>query len=111
MSESMYKAYMQEREQVEILEHPMGFATYKNLEGATYICDIYVKPDHRKDGVASFLADKITNIAKERGHTALIGSVSPAAVNATASLKVLLAYGFELMSSTPELVYFKKRIA
>lgn len=109
---SMYAHYLLERTDDQIMESANGFATYRYLpDGKTvYITDIYVDPDFRKQGHASALADSICSIAKQRGCTALMGSVAPATKGATTSLKVLLGYGMSLMSSTEQFIFFKKEI-
>ena len=106
---SLYGSYIKEREDKEIIEDSRGFATYQFLDyDRCYIESIYVQPDFRNTNLASEMADKIAIIAKERGCTKLVGSVSPTANGATASLKVLLAYGFQLESSSNNLIVFVK---
>jgi ribosomal protein S18 acetylase RimI-like enzyme len=108
---STYGNYIKEREGKEIIEDSLGFATYQFLDdNRCYIENIYVIPDHRNSNVASSYADKITEIAKERGCTKLIGSVCPTTSGATASLKVLLAYGFSLDSCLNNIIIFSKDI-
>lgn len=107
---SLYSEYLRERENVETLESDRGFATYYFTNDGCYIKDIYVHPDHRKTGEASKLADEITKIAQEKGCNKLYGSVCPSAKGSTASLKVLLAYGFSLDSSINNFIMMVKEI-
>lgn len=109
---SQYADYIRERSFDEIVETECGFATYRFLEGgkSCYIVDIYIVPESRKTGAASAIADSIVEIAKARGCTELLGTVCPSAKAATASLKVLLAYGMALKSSSSDLVVFRKDI-
>lgn len=109
---SMWGDYIKEHRNDDIVENEQGFATYRYLNGgkAVYIIDIYVKPEFRKTYAASALADEVVRVAKANGCNELLGSVVPSVKTATASLKVLLSYGFELQSSTPELIVFKKDI-
>lgn len=108
---SLYAQYIKERENKEIIESEQGFATYSiNKDNSCYIQDIYVHPDHRHDHVASKFADQIVDIVKKKGVHTLYGSVSPTANNSTISLKVLLAYGFELDSSTNNFILVRKEI-
>lgn len=97
-----------EREGKHVLENPKGFATYKFMDDGCYIEDIYVLPEERHSGVAGQMADYIAEITKSKGLKHLYGSVCPQAENANASLKVLMAYGFELHSAGPNMVYMKK---
>ncbi len=109
---SLYGAYLQERTNDCIVETEKGFATYRFLENpkAVYIIDIYVSPKHRKEGIASTLADKVGDIAKEWGYTEMLGSVVPSAKGSTDSLRVLLAYGMTLKSADKDFVVFTKEI-
>jgi predicted GNAT superfamily acetyltransferase len=109
---SLFAKYILEREGKSIVEDERGFATYlfyPDLE-AVYIEDIFVSQEFRNQNVARDYADQISAEAKLKGYKYLLGSVSPKANQATASLKVLLAYGFELDSVTKDLIYFKKRL-
>lgn len=109
---SLYANYLRERTSDEILEMEQGFATYRYLdEGKTlYIIDIYVLPDFREQKLASLIADKVVEVAKQRGCNKLLGSVVPSMKNSTISLKVLLGYGMTLESSTNDFVVFRKDI-
>lgn len=107
---SMYSDYVKEREDFETIETWQGFATYKITGKECYIRDIYVTKDFRKSAVASEMADQIAVIAKKQDCTQLLGSVSLAANGANASIKVLLAYGFELQSAQNGFLVFKKEI-
>lgn len=109
---SMWGDYIKEHRGDEIIENEQGFASYRRLPDrkAIYIVDIYIKPEFRKTKAASAIADEVVGIAIKEGCTQLLGSVVPFGKNATASLKVLLAYGFELESATADLIVFKKDI-
>jgi hypothetical protein len=112
---SMYGDYIKERLNDEIVESEYGFATYRYIDKAVigravYIVDIYVKPAFRKSGEAARLADRIVAIAKNYNCIELIGTVSPTSRTATESIKVLLAYGMTLKSSTMDALIFTKDI-
>lgn len=106
----LYKFYLQERENFEAFEHEDGFAIYQISGNTVYIRDIYVVPEKRKDGIASYLADEVVKIAKKQGCKTLIGSVAPHAEGSTNSVKVLLAYGFQMGRVTETMIYFLKEI-
>ncbi len=109
---SLFAEYVAERLGDEIIENDKSFVTYRYLNDnkSVYIVDIYVKPEYRKSKIASHLADEVVRIAKGKGATELIGTVSPAANNATDSLKVLLGYGMHLDSANEQVIVFKKEI-
>lgn len=107
---SLYAQYMRERVDVYIEENEFGFASYKFHEDACYIEDIFVIPEKRKSNVASQLADNISKIAKEKGCVWLLGSVVPSSNGSTTSMKVLLAYGFDLFKAHENFIWFRKRL-
>lgn len=110
---SLFGDYIKEREGKHIIEDEDGFATFVYCGDGLqecYIVDIYVKPEKRKDGIASKYADLITEIARAEGCKILSGSVDPRTSGATSSLKVLLAYGFEVVGTANSLIWFKKEI-
>jgi ribosomal protein S18 acetylase RimI-like enzyme len=107
---SLYAQYLMERENKRIVETELGFATFYFLpeKDACYIEDIYVRPEYRKNGEAAKMADEIAAIARDKGCKYLLGSVSPSATNSTASLQVLIAYGFRLDVASPNFIVMKK---
>lgn len=109
---SLYAQYIKERMGDDIIEIDEGFVTFRYLnEGrSVYIIDIYVKPEFRKTKSASFLANTVASIAEAKGCSEMLGSVCPQAKNPTDSIKVLLAYGMELQSSSKDLLIFRKDI-
>lgn len=111
---SMYGDYVRERIGDEIMESHRGFATYRFIQdgetNAVYIVDIYITPDFRKAKMASELADEICSIARSKGCSRVIGTVSATAKNPTDSIKVLLGYGMEFYKCNSEGIFFKKEI-
>jgi len=108
---SMFADYLQERTEDRIIESGQGFVTYRFVDKDTvYIMDIYVKPEFRKQRVASDFSDKVMEIAKKRGCKKMIGSIVPSNKGSTTSLRVLLAHGMRLDSSTNDLIIFSKEI-
>lgn len=109
---SMYADYLKERTDDQIVETDKGFATYRYLpnDNAVYIVDLYVIAEHRKQGVASTIADEIVKCAKSLGYTKLIGSVMPSSKGSTASMDVLRGYGMKLKSSGVDFIIFEKEI-
>lgn len=109
---SLYAKYLTERTNDKILETGHGFATYRMIpdQKAVYIVDIYVDPDFRKAGTASQIADEIAKTAKKEGFTKMLGSVVPSMKGSTDSVRVLLAYGMKLQSSTNDFIIFEKEL-
>ncbi len=108
---SLYAKYIADRTDDCILETEQGFATYRFLDPKTcYIIDIFVLSDFRKSGIASAMADSITEIAKERGCQHLLGTVVPSAKNSADSMRVLLAYGMVPVRIEGNMIVFSKEI-
>ena len=107
----MYFEYLTERRpECKILKNNKGFAVYSYTEDAVYIEEIYVRPEYRKEAIASQLSEMIQQEAKDLGYITLLGSVSPSAKGSTDSLKVLLAHGMSLLSSQDDLIWFSKTL-
>lgn len=112
----MYAAYLRERENKEILEHPYGFTIYgyNCVPGVdfphVYVQDNYVEPSHRKNGVARAMADQIAAQAKAAGVKVMLGSVDSNAKGAHESLLVLIAYGMKLYAISGSTAFFSKEL-
>ena len=108
---SLFAQYKQERENKHVLEVENGFATYYFPQAGTcYLEDIFVAPAARKSRLCFSMADEIVAIAKKAGCVKLLGSVCAGTHNSTVSLKVLLAYGFQLHGVEGQMIYFVKEI-
>lgn len=112
MVKSLYAMYLEEKTETKIIEADFGFASYRHLlqEKATYLVDIYIRPEFRKEGLAKTLANEITKEAKDLGHTKLIGSVVPSTNGSTESIMVLIRYGMKIKSSSNDFLIFEKEI-
>lgn len=107
---SLYSDYLAETGQRGIVESDSGFATYQIAGVECYIVDIYIKPEHRKSGQASNLANQITEIAKAQGCKYLTGTTNTSFKDPTSSMKTLLSYGFRFLKQEPSLIWFVKEI-
>lgn len=107
---SLFASYIQERLGKHIVESDKGFATYSFVATGVYIEDLYVCPDERHSGEASRMADQIAAIAKAKGLNRMYGTIKPSANHSTSSLKVLLAYGFQLLEAGPDALVLVKEI-
>lgn len=107
---SLYSQYLSELQNREIIETDYGFITYYYVPDGCYIADIYILPEHRRGRKAFDLADQVAVIAKKSDVHTLIGSVILNVQGATTSLKMLLAYGFELKSTGSNFIIMSKGI-
>jgi ribosomal protein S18 acetylase RimI-like enzyme len=107
----MYAAYLLETQSKHMLETPHGFLTYgfNCVPGVSfphcYVEDIWIKPEHRKEHHAARMADKVADIARERGVTKMLGSVSLCRKNADANLEVLKHYGMRLFAAHEQTIF------
>jgi ribosomal protein S18 acetylase RimI-like enzyme len=103
--------YSKEREGLDTIEEENGFLTYRALPSEESpqeyrIYDLYVRPEFRKSGLASQMADRVVSLAKQNGCKILTGSVDTRANGATVSVKVLLSYGFKVLRTEGPMIYF-----
>lgn len=89
-----------------------GFSTWRRESDGIYIVEIYVKPESRQKRVASTLADKCIEQAKEMGINveAAYGSVSLLSNTSHLSLMALTLYGMRLWSLGENIIYFRKEV-
>lgn len=109
-NKSHYAQYIKAREGFDIIENAYGFATYKITNDECYVRDIFVEKQYRNDGAATRLCDKIKEIARGGGCKWLTGSVVPSAPHSTESMKVVLAYGFQLAACSPDFIILKFKL-
>lgn len=108
---SLYARYAKEFLGRSVIETEEGFVTYRYTdENTVYIENLYVIPELRQNKVASQLAQRVAEEAIVKGCKKMLGSVIPSANNSTVSMKVLLAYGFELDSATADFILFSKEL-
>ncbi len=107
----MYKAYLKEREGLDVVESKYGFCTYKNRGSDFYIQDVYVLPEFRRKGSAKELADKVADMAKAVNCRILTGSVDSRSDGADSSDKALRAYGMKPCAKEGFMIYYFKEIA
>lgn len=108
---SLYADYLKERTNDYIIEDDNGFVTYRYLnKDQCYIVDIYVRPEMRKSGYATKLADQIVEIAKKQGCNEILGSVVPSTMNCNINILVLLGYGMQICDSSKDMIVFRKEI-
>lgn len=110
MSKSLYAQYVEEREKAQVLEKDWGFAIYKLLDNHVYLQDIYVVPHERKNGKGVELMHEVADIASKAGLNIMVGSVVPSTSFGAQMLRIMLGLGFELLSSSENIVYLKRNI-
>lgn len=106
----MYKDYIKERENLHTIEVEHGFAIYSVQPDCVYLQDIYVKPEYRKNGIATELLRQVEVLTKAHNLRHILGSCDPVANGSTASLKAILAAGFKLSHCHNNMIYLVKEV-
>lgn len=106
----LYAAYLKEREGMELIERPYGFATYKLEHDHAYLQDIYVLPADRKGGRGVELEQAVILEAKKARLNVLYGSIDPRAEFATDMMNIMLKLNYKLSHVQGDLIFMKKDI-
>jgi GNAT superfamily N-acetyltransferase len=106
----LYPRYLKEVDNLDVIETPEGFITFKAMapDGAWYIRDIYVLPEHRKAGKAAELARQVESMAIAAGRDCIYGTVNLATNGYERNLRTWLGYGYELYSAHPGYLILRK---
>lgn len=104
----MYKQYIKDGEQAEVVEFEYGFLVLKYEGPYLYIETIYVAPEVRKTGYGREMLEYAEERVLSEGLMGVLGSCSPGRKGATISMKSMLACGFELLSSDKDIIYLVK---
>lgn len=107
---SHFADYIKETRGRDIIETSYGFATYIIQGPECYIEDIYISPENRVNGMASKLADKIKERAKDAGCKTLIGTVNCEFSDPSTSMLSMLHYGFKILKACPGIIILTMEI-
>jgi len=96
----LYKDYIKEREEMDILEKEYGFCTYKIINDYIYLADIYIKKDQRRKNLASLFINEVEEIGKLNKCNFILGGFCLDTNNWSTGKALLKNNGF---------IYFKKQ--
>ena len=108
--QSLYARYSSEREGHEFIEEPWGFIEYTISGEICLIHSIYIIPEERLSGKGSELANRVTQIALDKGCKFLWSQVWVSMLNSTDSLLAILGYGFKLAEAANGRIILTKQI-
>ena len=102
----LYREYLKEKNNIELLVHEFGFLSYSLLPEGAFLEDLFVIPKKRRQGVYKNLIAQFIKIARLKGYKRLIGRVG-FECNQTANdtLKASLNFGWKVCKLTPEEVW------
>lgn len=92
------------------VEEPHGFILYKIIGTECYIGEIYVEKSKRQLGIASELADKVTDIALANGCTILTCETNLCGHEDELSMLSILHYGFRPIQAHNNSIRYMKEI-
>jgi GNAT superfamily N-acetyltransferase len=107
---SLYGDYIKEREGKEIIEDHRGFASFSFMQDVVMINDLYVVPQYRQNKVGSEFANKIVDLAKQKGCKFMYCTVDINTNGSSESMAAILAYGFKLDQYINNLILLKRSI-
>lgn len=106
----LYKAYLMEREGLDVLEVDYGFMVYKVGPREAYISDYYVHPDYRQQGIGHAMADCMFELCKERGVGFVYCQIDHNANGVELSKLTIERYGFERAWEEGSVVVYKMEV-
>jgi ribosomal protein S18 acetylase RimI-like enzyme len=104
----LWQEYIKERQDAKMICLEVGFITYRELEDdSIFICDFFVLPEHRKNGIGNKLVDML--IERENPKV-LYASSDTDSLNWEQSHRFIINWGLEELGRDEETVYYGKEI-
>ena len=104
----LYKEYLLERENVELIYDEDSFVSYKLCDDYVYVIDIYVRPKARRKRKAFEIGKNIDNLARSFNYDKIMCTVCKSANGWTAALEGLIKFGFSVDSVKGDMIYLLK---
>jgi hypothetical protein len=107
---SLMKKYIEEREEVLVIEHDYGFATGRPIANDTfYIEDVYIIPEERGKSRSIEITEELKQKALEtKKYKYIATSVDLATKNSDYSLMLILQKGYRIDSINGTFIMLKK---
>lgn len=106
----LYRAYLKERENAELLERPWGWCSYRVEADHVYLIDIYVLPQYRQHGKGTELLVAVEGVTREVGRPAVLGSIATNVPGADRMYAIMFGLGFKIHSSDKDIIYMIKEL-
>jgi len=106
---SLYSDYIMEREGFGCFEDKDSFVTYKKIDDALYLRDMFVCFEKRKTGIARKLVEQTIKIAKRMNCNRVITTIDTTTNNWEVNKKGIESAGFTQVNNE-ELLYFVKEL-
>ncbi len=106
----MWHEYLLERHGWESIQYDNGFIVYEIRGEDCFIQELYTKPEARKNGLATIMADEVESIAKENGCKRIWGTVVIGTSGASGAMMAHLSWGLKLHSTNGQCIVTVKEI-
>jgi DNA modification methylase len=106
----LYREYLLERENIELIYDEDSFVTYKLFDDYLYVVDIYVKPESRRKGKSFEMGKTMDEKAKSLGYGKIMGSVCMSTSGWKISLEGLIKFGYSVDSVKGSMIYLIKEL-
>ena len=108
----MYKEYIKERENKEMIETEYGFCIYKINRDHVYIQDVYIKKEYRNQNKCTGFIEAVEDIGKKLGKDVSISSFCIIANNWRGGKEVLRKCGYKYFTKDKhnKMIYCIKEI-
>jgi hypothetical protein len=107
---SLYAEYIKEREGYLTIEEETFFVTFKKIEDALYVRDIYIVPEHRSKKMSVEIGKLTETIAKQMECKALLGSVDKGTYNWERNKEIMIKFGYNQVSEDGDYIQFQKEL-
>lgn len=105
-----YKAYLKEREGLEVIDHKHGFIIWRMFERQGdkigFINDYWVMPEQRRKGLGFKLADQAILKMKKKGAKVVLCQSDERANGHELSRKTILNYGFQEVEKDGSIIHY-----
>ena len=107
---SLYADYIKEREGYDTIENEKYFVTFKKLEDALYVRDLYIAPEYRSKGMSIAIGKLTEQIAKKMNCNVLLGSVDKGTMGWERNKQIMLKFGYKQINEDGDFIQFQKEL-
>jgi GNAT superfamily N-acetyltransferase len=110
---NLYKQYIKEREDLETVEYPYGFFTYKNDLSdpeALFISDLYIIPELRRNKLGTSIGNDMVDLAKSMNLKRIRACVDMSTNKWEESLDAIQSHGYKMECIQDTIIYLIKEI-
>lgn len=108
--DSLYAAYVKERQGLLCLWESYGFIAYKIVEHECFLSDMFIRKEDRKSGKCRELLGSLEEIAKRAECKIITANIHLWDVNANKTLAAAQACGFEVKGANNGVILIVKEL-